>query len=95
MDHDPRDRVAKNLAGLIRRFFYGGLGRRKSSLALIWQSLMCVSLISFQVPISPCTRHLVPSFVLGSFVVVLLGLFINLFAFCLGLHWEFEQLWTA
>ena|SRR5579871_5252256 len=31
------------------RFFYAGLGRRKSSLALIWQSLMCVSLISFQV----------------------------------------------
>src|SRR5438876_1039328 len=30
-------------------FFYAGLSRRKSALAAIWQSCMCISIISFQV----------------------------------------------
>jgi len=59
------------------RFFYAGLARRKSSLALVFQSLMCVSIISFQVE---------AVFISTDMAVVLLGIFAHVLTYRRRLH---------
>jgi hypothetical protein len=71
---------------LISRFFYGGLGRRKSSLALIWQSLMCLSIISFEVRRIRFTCNLL--------LVVLLGIFAYIFTYRRAFYRQSQEFWN-
>lgn len=77
--------VKGRFSELICRFFYGGLGRRKSSLALIWQSLMCLSIISFEV---------FNATYLNLFLVVLLGIFAYIFTHSRTLYWQSQEFWN-
>jgi Amt family ammonium transporter len=67
VDYDSGRRVCVPLTLTThwRRFFYAGLARRKSSLALVFQSLMVISVISFQV--CACSSRSSPQWFLWGF----------------------------
>lgn len=53
-------------------FFYSGLLRRKNALSMIWASMMCLAVVSFEVRSFALCAHLPPT--LTCTPVVLLGL---------------------